>query len=513
MLKRNFYNRRWVWLGFTRWGFDESRLTESGRKTIEDNVKGFGLDMKIGKQHYMESVENPFGIEFIAEKPHTILENVMDLSAPWENRCSYASVLFDEQDKKYKMWYSCLLYKEDYNLTLADGSKYLPTTATLYAESDDGINWIKPELNNVFYNGKPTNFITPDFIPDAVFIDPKQQDGFKFKSLMAIVNWVEEIPVEKRFRLEIIGSKNGTDWEFLNSEPLYRFFDTQNIVNYDKLLDKYVGYFRHHHVGRSISRAEADDILKMPLPDCLMSPTITEALDSDYYTNGFTFHPYDPEVRFFFSSIFHHSTDSCDIRLGVSTDGHFFEWVSHEPIIDTFTADGKQYLTNYAYPSLLPLKDNVGLLFSRHEGGHDQDWDERVYGDVKRESIYSMALWNADRIVGIKAENTGEFHTDLKINQGKMQINFRTLSPKGYVKVEVLNNFVPVKNFTLADSDIMTGDCNWTDCSWNGEKDLSLLENNECKIRIHLENAIVYGIRVIAEENAEVNTKQTFNAL
>ena len=511
VLKRNFNNRRWVWLGFTRWGFDESRLTESGRKTIEDNVKGFGLDMKIGNEYYVGSTDKPFGIEFIAEKPHTIIDRVIDTSAEWEKTTSYANVLFDEEENKYKLWYGMFIDLENFKFTKKDGAEQTEAYVTMYAESDDGINWVKPELDFVFCNGKPTNILPFHINHGGIFIDPNREDKFKFKASVAIVNWVKEIPEEKRFRVEIVGSKDGINWEFIGSDPLYRFFDTQNIVAYDKMLGKYVGYFRHQNVGRSISRSEADDIKKLPMPTCIMSPTVDDPVDTDYYTNGFTVHPYDDEMRILYSAMFHHSSDTTDIRMAVSTDGRFFEWVSREPIIDNYDINGKFFGQVYAFPPLLPLGKNVGLLYNMHEFGHD-DWRGEMYGE-KPESKYCMALWNADRLAGVKAEGTGEFFTDLKLKNGKLQINYRTLSPKGNVKVEIQDKSIPVENFTINDSSVLSGDGNWVDCSWNGNSDLEKLPSMNCKIRIRIENAIVYGIRVIAEDDTEINTQKTYNAL
>lgn len=510
ILKRNFFNRRWVWLGASRWGFEDAKLTKEGREKVAYYIDSFGLDMKIGDQYYLQSSEKPFGIEFVTEKPHTIIDKPIDTSEAWIENISYSNLLFDKEENKYKLWYGVNIDLVNFNFTTKEGAKQTEDYVTLYAESDDGLNWIKPQFDFVLVDGKPTNVLPFHINHGGIFIDPKADDGFKYKASVAIVNWVKEIPEEERFRVEIVGSKDGINWEFIGSDPLYRFFDTQNIVAYDELLDKYVGYFRHQNVGRSISRSEADDIRKLPLPTCIMSPTMNEPFDTDYYTNGFTVHPYNPEMRILFSSMFHHTSDTCDVRMAVSNDGRFFEWTSDEPIIGNYDVNGKFFAQVYAFPTLIPLGENVGLLYNMNELGHD-DWRREFYGR-KSDYKYCMALWNADRIIGIKSSETGEFCSDLKVKSGKLQINYRTLSDKGFVTVEIYENNLPVKNFTLEDSAILSGDGNWVDCSWNRNSDLSLLPSMNCKIRIHLENAIVYGIRVVAEEDTEINTQKTYNA-
>ena len=69
---------------------------------------------------------------------------------------------------------------------------------------------------------------------------------------------------------------------------------------------------------------------------------------------------------------------------------------------------GRRFNSVYAYPNLLPIKDEVGLMFVRNAAGHD-DWSTMCYG-TENESKYNMALWNKDRLVGVAADETGEFY-------------------------------------------------------------------------------------------------------
>jgi hypothetical protein len=67
---------------------------------------------------------------------------------PWEglNARVYGTVIFDDEEQLFKMWYISHHHpdREVYNL---------------YAYSEDGMNWIKPELGIVNYKGCPANNI------------------------------------------------------------------------------------------------------------------------------------------------------------------------------------------------------------------------------------------------------------------------------------------------------------------------------------------------------------------
>lgn len=89
------------------------------------------------------------------------------------------AVLFDRKDQLFKMWYS------------ATGHLRTFPWNTAYAYSEDGIEWIKPDLGLFEYGGSKHNNLVymsggGGNIPHAVFIDPEEQDPKKrFKALLS----------------------------------------------------------------------------------------------------------------------------------------------------------------------------------------------------------------------------------------------------------------------------------------------------------------------------------------
>jgi len=74
---------------------------------------------------------------------------LMPADKPWENALNnlYPNVLWDEQERVFKLWYKCVLAdpdviaKMDQPSTVHDVGWYL-----LYATSQDGLAWDKPSL-------------------------------------------------------------------------------------------------------------------------------------------------------------------------------------------------------------------------------------------------------------------------------------------------------------------------------------------------------------------------------
>jgi hypothetical protein len=93
---------------------------------------------------------------------------LMKEDKPWEKRYDnlYANVIYDQQDKIYKCWYSPFIVDNSatgMTLEQRKSKRYKPPRgrdmAICYAKSRDGINWEKPELDLVEFEGSKKNNI------------------------------------------------------------------------------------------------------------------------------------------------------------------------------------------------------------------------------------------------------------------------------------------------------------------------------------------------------------------
>src|SRR5262249_48193231 len=77
---------------------------------------------------------------------------------PWESpvlELLSNNVLIDPKTGKFRMWYSCFI-RHFYKPLNAE----VESTYVLYAESDDGVNWVKPNLGLHDYKGSKANNIS-----------------------------------------------------------------------------------------------------------------------------------------------------------------------------------------------------------------------------------------------------------------------------------------------------------------------------------------------------------------
>ncbi|MBO9605656.1 MAG: hypothetical protein J7639_06880 [Paenibacillaceae bacterium] len=151
----------------------------------------------------------------------------------WEDRGSgvYGTVLKD--GGKFRMYYrGASEMKTDY-----DETQYC-----CYAESDDGIHWVKPNLGIVSFRGSSDNNIVyagrfcSNFSP---FLDtnPACLPEQRYKAIAG--NWKEGL----------VGfvSADGLHWRRLREEPLITdgAFDSHNVVFWDDRRGRYVCYSRY----------------------------------------------------------------------------------------------------------------------------------------------------------------------------------------------------------------------------------------------------------------------------
>ncbi len=172
---------------------------------------------------YIESVEN---VEPVLEHPVKDKQNpLFGEDKPWEVRFDnlYPNVAFDSLSGSYKCWYNPFVVdpattetplKEREHLSYTAGlhkarERYGPNereTALCYAESDDGVNWKKPELGySSNKSWKKTNLLMRHVHGNGVFLDEQEDDPAKKYKM---VRYSEE---DKHFYVHF--SSNGIEWE------------------------------------------------------------------------------------------------------------------------------------------------------------------------------------------------------------------------------------------------------------------------------------------------------------
>lgn len=183
--------------------------------------------------------------------------------APWEGTgCGYHSVFFD--GKKYRMYYKA------WHLEVSQGKLNAGRHPLYccYAESEDGIRWVKPKLGlHEFQGSKENNIVLAYGTLDGVLIDPGHVAVF--------LDTRPGVPPEGRFKavvrcprphgLVVLQSPDGLRWRVLSRKVLFvgrGAFDSQNLAFWDPVLGKYRAYWRIFSQGkRAIRTATSPDLI------------------------------------------------------------------------------------------------------------------------------------------------------------------------------------------------------------------------------------------------------------
>ncbi len=183
-------------------------------------------------------------------------EVVLECDKPWETRgIAYENFFYDENIKRYRLYY---LGREALTESLRGEQ-----IRVCYAESEDGLSWVKPELGICAFKGnKKTNIILDE--KTAPFYD----------NFMVFMDENPACPPEKRYKgigdyqhtLTCFFSADGLHFTVGNRITDRGSFDSLNTAFFDKEIGKYRVYFRGLHAPTDIDGKDPFDTRPLDLP-------------------------------------------------------------------------------------------------------------------------------------------------------------------------------------------------------------------------------------------------------
>jgi hypothetical protein len=199
---------------------------------------------------------------------------------PWENALNnlYPNVIWDDEEKVFKIWYKCVLADNeairqmDGISTVHDVGWYL-----LYATSKDGLTWEKPALGlHVFGGTKETNIVARDCPNVGVFKDLHDADPARRYKMVSDVGLGKP---QVRF------SADGIHWgDAINAEGFgAQNGDTHNNAFWDEGSCKYLWFTKLYLGERLVARFESDDFLHWKNNGLVLRSSIMEGRTSQTY--------------------------------------------------------------------------------------------------------------------------------------------------------------------------------------------------------------------------------------
>ena len=206
---------------------------------------------------------------------------------PWEPRYDnmYPNVIYDEEENLYKCWYCPFIVDQRTTETHLDRRKPSLTPymnarpagreeAMLYATSKDGINWTKPNLGIVNFNGNSNNNIVSRGLSGAGVIkdELEQLPGRRYKAF-----YCSNSGYKMRY------SSDGLNWGDEVALPGVGESDCHANMIWSPELKRYVGILRHYDPipvtgNRKIARTESIDSVTWTKSETIIEGTPQDQL-------------------------------------------------------------------------------------------------------------------------------------------------------------------------------------------------------------------------------------------
>ena len=287
--------------------------------------------LEIGQQTHL--LIDDYLVDDIWMIQRTPEEPVKYLNNPVFTECGGATILYDEEEKIFKMWYGI-------------GIKGTFEAKGAYAVSKDGINWEKPVLGIVEENGSKDNNLIETTGFGSVMKDPRDPDPARRYKMMTKRAGTET----SEGRAFAAFSPDGIHWtDHPGEKSILRFSsDGNGMVLYDEDSGKFIN-FRRPTVRAAVHGLEADDlgftddrVMKEPGGDMHEIPQgIGFPSDDDFVHNEEAedyLHRYRMTSRYVHTRALRiyresHEGMGCNRRIARSESDDFINWSIPEVII------------------------------------------------------------------------------------------------------------------------------------------------------------------------------------
>jgi hypothetical protein len=436
-------------------------------------------------------------------------EVAVKFDQPWEGRFSaYVTVLHDAQAGKYLMYYRG-------NDGAKDGSA---GECTCYAESKDGIHWIKPKLGFHEVNGSKDNNVMLANLPPythnfAPFLDTRPG-----------------VPAEERFKtLAGLGGKAGGLCAFVSGDGLHwrkmqeasvltkGAFDSQNVSFWSDAEQCYLAYFRIFTAGvideknwkpagfRWVSRATSKDFIHWT--DATPMTSDQPLADHIYVSQT---HPYFNSPHLYIATAARFmagkATLNADAKAAMAEDTKHYPALikdCSEAVLMTSRAGttefNRSFMEGFVRPGADPRnwtsRSNYPACGILPTGpGEMSLYVERHYGQSS--AFLQRLSLRTDGFASLHADTRGSLVTRPFTFTGKqLHLNLAT-GASGEVTVEIHDaHGQPIPGFTQAECQPFSGDSLDHTLAWKVGADVSSLAGKPIKLRWFLKDADVYSFR------------------
>ena len=422
------------------------------------------------------------GVRQYLHKPEP-REVVFVTDAPWEGNTSAYYTIFRDGDL-FRMYYRASHWD-------TGSKKETHRELTCYAESRDGIHWVKPKLGLFEFNGSRENNIVLDGLGTHCFVafkdgNPDSPPEARYKGI------ARGRPVGKK-GLYIFESPDGIRWRLTRNEPVITegAFDSQNLAFWDAHTRQYREYHRTFVNGvRAIMTGTSSDFIHWTKPVLL---TYQEGIPMQHlYTNAVQPYGRAPHLLIGFPTRYlPDEGQRVEPTLMTSRDGlHFHRWL--DPVVpESAPKDRGGNRSNYMTWGLVEIPSRPNHLSVYATEAYYTGPDSRV-----RRFEYRKDGFVSIRAVG----GAGELVTKpLSLGRlaERLTVNFQT-NQGGAIRVAIEQpSGQAIAGYALTDCKPLRGDSIQQQVTWKTGGDISRLRRKypAVRLRFELNKADLYSLQ------------------
>jgi hypothetical protein len=415
-----------------------------------------------------------------------------------------------DDDGKFRLWYQLnrrVHYPEGRQPGQAAFESFMA-----YAESDDGLAWVRPELNLfkeqtelsvpancVLYRPKAARnaFDTPQIV------EAPESDRRGYRYLMF---YLGTGPDDPRRALRLVGSHDGVRWDLEHDQLIARIgSDHHNCIVYDPRAKEYVMYLRAKHIylapglgreridsgqsRRGVARMTSQELWTewTDKPQTILVP---DEIDADNGYNHFYGMPtqYYAGIYWGFLQSFR-LNDYMHSELAFSRDGVRFERLPSRPKIVDYGPDGTWDDTMViAPPHWIEVGDEWWVYYCGWDGPHET---------VNRNGGIGLAKLRKEGFISLRGPAGGGVvcTRELRWPGGDLAINAD--ASQGELRVRVSDALrKPIAGYNYEDGAAFTGDATAHTVRW-GDKSLDTLKGQVVRLEFFLKDADLYTFRAM----------------
>jgi len=482
------------------------------------------IDVGSKKQIFLDGLflDSQDHVRLTMHKPYRDGQILIKPDRPWE--------MDPEGNEERISLYSCVR-KEDGRVRIWYGSCRgvgMSEIRVAYAESEDGIHFLKPKLGLHEVDGSKENNIVlpgPRIAGAAVWVDPKAPPEHRYKTQTKVY------PPGQREKLEMHSSPDGIHWK-LFAEPKVGHIDTQNIILWEPSVGRYLFFTRFWEKNldlnkryRTVRRLESDDLVTWENEKPIMVPDdrdwsihprsgVSGRPPVDFYGGAVFKYEEADQAYLMFTQSYWHWMDwgeaglgpaTIDVQLAVSRDPEHFERIGGRSAFIGLGPEGRfdsRFI--WAMPNPIRMGDELWIYYVASNRDHSKSkiLDPAAEKDM---SGIGRAVLRLDGFVSVDADyRPGRFTTPpLRFQGNHLELNIDAAGG-GSVRVELLDeNREPIKGFGKDEAIPIARNSVRMPVVWKGNPDLSALAGRTVRMRFHMTNASLYAFQFKEIDTAE----------